>query len=43
VTTCGVVVGHQRFRGPCCLHFQAAWTSETFVSLPTTTPHVVTN
>jgi len=20
VTPCGVVVGYQRFRGPCCLH-----------------------
>jgi len=22
VTPCGVVVGYQRFGGPCCLHFQ---------------------
>jgi len=22
VTSCGVVVGYQRFRGPCCLHLQ---------------------
>jgi hypothetical protein len=36
VTPCIVVVGYQRFRGPCCLHLQgeieAAWTSETLVS-----------
>jgi hypothetical protein len=30
---CSVVVGHQRFGTPCCLHLQgAAWTSETLVS-----------
>jgi hypothetical protein len=22
VTLCGVVVGYQRFRGPCCLHLE---------------------
>jgi len=34
VTPCNVVVGHQGFRAPCCLHLQGetAWTSETFVS-----------
>jgi len=38
VTLCGVVVGYQRFGGPCCLHLQRGpprcW-------YPTTTPHVV--
>jgi hypothetical protein len=45
VTPCCVVVGYHRFRGLCCLHLQgedlkleAAWTSETMVSL-----HGVTN
>jgi hypothetical protein len=28
VTPCSVVSGYQRFRGPCCLHFQG----ETLVS-----------
>jgi hypothetical protein len=22
VTSCSVVIGYQRFRGPCCLHLQ---------------------
>jgi hypothetical protein len=35
---CSVVVGYQRFEGPCCVHLQgkvkmeAAWSSETLVS-----------
>jgi hypothetical protein len=40
VMPCSVELGHQRFRGPCCLQHQvkvtlkreAAWTSETLVS-----------
>jgi hypothetical protein len=39
MTQCSVVVGYQRFGGPCCLHLEgevlkmeAAWTSETVVS-----------
>jgi hypothetical protein len=38
VTPCNVVVGYQRFRGPCCLQLQgevkmeAPWGSETLVS-----------
>jgi hypothetical protein len=36
VTPCSAVVGYQRFRGPCCLHFtlkmQAAWAFETLVT-----------
>jgi len=35
--SCSVVVGYQHFRGPCCLHLQAAWTSETLVSYQDTT------
>jgi hypothetical protein len=34
VTTCGVVVGYQHFRGPCCLHLQ--FTSLHFASLYST-------
>jgi hypothetical protein len=42
VRPCSIVVGHERFRGPRCLHLQgevkveAAWTSETLVSLHNT-------
>jgi len=38
VTPCNVVLGYERFRGPCCLHLpcevkmEAAWTSETLLS-----------
>jgi len=32
VTPCSVVVGYQRFRGPCCQKMEALWTSETLVS-----------
>jgi len=28
-----VVVGYERFGGPCCFHLQAAWPSETLVNL----------
>jgi hypothetical protein len=38
VTTCRVVVGYQRFRGPCfTLMMEAAWNSETSVSYHNTT------
>jgi hypothetical protein len=39
--SCSVLLGYQRFRGPCCLHpqgelkMEAAWTSETSVSYHT--------
>jgi len=38
VMPCNVLVGYQRFRGPCCLHLkgalkmEAAWTSGMLVS-----------
>jgi len=31
------MVGYRRFRGPCCLKMEAAWTSETSVSYHKTT------
>jgi hypothetical protein len=43
VTSCSVVVGHQHFRGSCCLHLQnevkmeAEWTSKTVQSYHNTT------
>jgi len=32
VAQCSVVVGYQSFGGPCCIHLQAARSSETLVS-----------
>jgi hypothetical protein len=37
MTPCSVVVGQQRFRDPCCLDFQGAWSSETLLSYHNTT------
>jgi len=34
---CSIVVGYQRFGGPCCLHLQGEVTSETLVSQHNTT------
>jgi len=28
VTLCSVVVGYQRFRGPCCVHLQVRWSED---------------
>jgi hypothetical protein len=45
VTPCGVMVGHHRFRGLCCLHLQGevkmalAWTSDTVLFYHNTTEH----
>jgi hypothetical protein len=33
VTPCSVVVGYQRFRGPCCLHFQCEVQTSNLITM----------
>jgi hypothetical protein len=39
MTPCSVVVGYQRFGGPCCHHLQAGRSAETLVSYITPRCH----